>query len=289
MTPVLNGAAFIEGCVRNVAEQNCERCEHIIVDGGSTDRTLALLDRLVETVPRLRVLVEPGMGQSGAMNAGIRASAGTIIGILNVDDFYSPGTLGRVLELFASFSAPTLLVGNCTAWSQGRALRVNRPSDLRLEALLLGPRHRPFPYNPSAYFYHRELHEVVGFYDENDDFTMDLDFLLRALPSVRSEYRDEPWGNFRIHEEAKTVIDKASGRHRRRRRQVMNKHRGHLSFGKRLALRCRLLALDVRLGARLARWALRDPAGFRRAREAGLVLAVLRNAPEAVTSAPPRG
>ena len=81
VTPVLNGAAFIEGCVRNVAEQNCELAEHVVVDGGSNDGTLAKLNRLVETVPRLRVLVRPGLRQSAAMNTGIQATAGAIIGI----------------------------------------------------------------------------------------------------------------------------------------------------------------------------------------------------------------
>jgi glycosyltransferase involved in cell wall biosynthesis len=262
VTPVLNGAAFIEGCVRNVADQNCELAEHIVVDGGSTDGTLALLDRLVETVPRLRVLVRPGLRQSSAMNTGIQASGAGIVGILNVDDFYSPGTLERVLGLFPSFPVPTLLVGNCALWSEGRELAVNRPTDLRLEAVLLGPRHRPFPFNPSAYFYHRELHELVGFYDEDDDFTMDLDFLLRALRSVHTEYRDELWGNFRVHGESKTESEKASGRHRPRLRQVLNRHRRRLPFAKRIVLRCRLVALDVRLGANLA---LRDPARLRRA------------------------
>jgi glycosyltransferase involved in cell wall biosynthesis len=261
VTPVLNGVAFIEGCVRNVAEQNCELAEHIVVDGGSTDGTLALLERLVETVPRFRVLVRPGMRQSSAMNTGIQASTGAIIGILNADDYYSPGTLNRVVELFASLPKPTLLVGNCTLWSEGRELLVNRPSDLRFEEVLLGPRHRPFPFNPAAYFYHRELHEIVGFYDEDDDFAMDLDFLLRALASVHSEYRDELWGHVRVHEGAKTQIEKASGRNRRRLRQVLNRHRRRLPLAKRVALRGRLLALDVRLGARLA---LRDPARLRR-------------------------
>lgn len=261
VTPVLNGDAFIEGCVRNVADQNCEMAEHVIVDGGSTDDTLPLLDRLVETVPRLRVLVRAGMRQSSAMNTGIQASAGAIIGILNADDYYSPGTLNRVLELFPSFAEPTLLVGNCTLWSDGRELLVNRPSDLRLEAVLLGPRHRPFPFNPAAYFYHRELHEIVGYYDEDDDFAMDLDFLLRALASVHTEYRDELWGHVRVHEGAKTQIEKASGRNRRRLRQVLNRHRRRLPLPKRIALRGRLLALDARLGARIA---LRDPARLRR-------------------------
>jgi glycosyltransferase involved in cell wall biosynthesis len=261
VTPVLNGAAFIEGCVRNVAEQNCELAEHIIVDGGSTDGTLAVLDRLVEEITRLRVLVRPGMRQSAAMNAGIKASAGTIIGILNADDYYSPGTLHRAVEFFEFFEVPTLLVGNCELLREGQEPLINRPADLQLESVLLGPRHYPFPFNPVAYFYDREVHEVVGFYDEDDDFTMDVDFLFRALASVRSEYRDELWGHVRVHEQAKTVVSKASGRHRRRMHQVLNKHRRRLPLGTQIALRCRLSVLDARLGARL----LRDPARLRRA------------------------
>jgi glycosyltransferase involved in cell wall biosynthesis len=261
VTPVLNGAAFIEGCVRNVAEQNCELAEHIIVDGGSTDGTLAVLDRLVEEITRLRVLVRPGMRQSAAMNAGIKASAGTIIGILNADDYYSPGTLHRAVEFFEFFEVPTLLVGNCELLREGQEPLVNRPADLQLESVLLGPRHYPFPFNPVAYFYDREVHEIVGFYDEDDDFTMDVDFLFRALASVRSEYRDELWGHVRVHEQAKTVVSKASGRHRRRMHQVLNKHRRRLPLGTQIALRCRLSVLDARLGARL----LRDPARLRRA------------------------
>lgn len=261
MTPVLNGAAFIEACVRNVAEQNCERVEHIIVDGGSNDGTLAVLDRIGGEIPRLRVLVKPGMRQSAAMNVGIRASSDAVIGILNADDYYAPGTLDRVLELFASFDAPTLLVGNCKLWRDGQELLFNRPWDLRLESVLLGPHHCQFPFNPAAYFYDKEVHELVGFYDEDDDYTMDVDFLFRALASVRTEYRDELWGHVRVHEAAKTVISKASGLNRGRLRRILNKHRRRLPLARQIALRCRLVILDARLGLRL----LRDPARLRRA------------------------
>lgn len=265
VTPVLNGVAFIEECVRNVAEQNCEQAEHIIVDGGSSDGTLAALDRLVERTPRLRVLSHPRMRQSAAMNVGVQTSEGSIIGILNVDDYYSPGTLNRVLELFQSFTEPTLLVGNCTLWYEHREPRENRPTDLRLESLLLGPRHRPFPFNPSAYFYDKEVHEVVGFYDEEDDFTMDLDFLLRAVTSIQTEYRDESWGNFRVHGQSKTEVSKATGRHRRRLAQVLKRYRRGLPVVKRIALHCKLFVLNARLGARFAARALRDPEAARRA------------------------
>ena len=261
VTPVLNGAAFIEACVRNVAEQNCERVEHIIVDGGSDDGTLAVLERLAGEIPPLRVLVKPGMRQSAAMNIGIQASSHAVIGILNADDYYAPGTLDRVLELFASFNAPTLLVGNCKLWRHGQELLVNRPSDLRLESVLLGPHHCQFPFNPAAYFYDKEVHELVGFYDEDDDYTMDVDFLFRAFASVHTEYRDELWGHVRVHETAKTVISKAAGLNRGRLRRVLNKHRRRLPLTRQIALRCRLLVLDAQLGVRL----LRHPARLRRA------------------------
>ena len=261
VTPVLNGADFIEACVRNVADQNCERVEHIVVDGESTDGTLAVLDRLAGEIPRLRVLVHPGMRQSAAMNVGIRASEGSVIGILNVDDYYAPGTLDRVLELFGSFDAPTLLVGNCKLWRDGQELLVNRPSDLRIESVLLGPHHRQFPFNPAAYFYDKEVHELVGFYDEDDDYTMDVDFLFRALAAVHSEYRDELWGHVRVHEQAKTVISKASGLNRGRLRRILKRHRRRLPLARQLVLRCRLLVLDARLAIQL----LRDPARLRRA------------------------
>jgi glycosyltransferase involved in cell wall biosynthesis len=257
----LNGVAFIEECVRNVADQNCDRVEHIIVDGGSNDGTLAVLDRITGEIPRLRVLVKPGMRQSAAMNVGIRASSGAVIGILNADDYYASGTLDRVLELFASFDAPTLLVGNCKLWRDGQELLVNRPSDLKLESVLLGPHHRQFPFNPAAYFYDKEVHELVGFYDEDDDYTMDVDFLFRALASVHSEYRDELWGHVRVHEQAKTVISKASGLNRGRLRRILKRHRRQLPLTRRVALRCRLVVLDAWLGIRL----LRDPARLRRA------------------------
>ena len=63
----------------------------------------------------------------------------------------------------------------------GVLLYVNRPTDLRFEKLLLGPDFYPFPFNPAAYFYDKSLHDVIGPYDVDDELSMDLDFLLRAV------------------------------------------------------------------------------------------------------------
>src|SRR4029079_2583456 len=132
----------------------------------------------------IRWICEPGAGQSRAMNLGLEQCRGEIVGFLNVDDFYEHGALNEVLGLFGSLPAPALLVGNCNAWQDEVLLYVNRPSELRLEKLLLGPDFYQFPFNPSAYFCNKTLHELVGLYDEADDYTMDLDFILRAVSAA---------------------------------------------------------------------------------------------------------
>src|SRR5437868_5628563 len=106
VTPVLNGAEFVSDCVESVATQECADCEHVIVDGGSTDGTIEVLDDYARTRANIRVFVRPGLRQSAAMNLGIAESRGNIIGILNIDDFYSEEVLPRIIGLFESLPDP---------------------------------------------------------------------------------------------------------------------------------------------------------------------------------------
>jgi hypothetical protein len=190
------------------------------------------------------------------MNLGIASARGRIAGVLNVDDFYEPGVLRRVVELFKGLPSPSLAVGNCNTWEEGALLFVNKPAELRLERLLLGPDLYPFPFNPSAYFYDGALHDVIGPYDERDDFSMDLDFLLRAVRAANVVYVDETWGNYRVHPSAKTVVDRASGDHDSRRETVLRRHRRLLPLRSRVRLAAELAVRSSHLRLRRARWRL---------------------------------
>ena len=114
---------------------------------------------------------EPGANQSRALNIGVQESRGRILGVLNVDDYYEPDTLSRVIELFRDRPSPTFAAANCNAWKDGVLLFVNRPRELRFEKLLLGPDIYPFPFNPAAYFYDKSLHDVIGPYDVDDELS----------------------------------------------------------------------------------------------------------------------
>jgi glycosyltransferase involved in cell wall biosynthesis len=229
VTPVYQGRRFIESCIETVVAQACVDVEHIIIDGGSTDGTVEIIERYAERHPQIRWLSEKDKGQSDALNKGISMAHGEILAVLNVDDFYEPNVLSRISEMFGSLPEPALLVGNCNIWDdEGDLLQVNKPAKLKLSDLLLGYRANPWPVNPSAYFYHTSLHKQIGPYNVQDHYTMDVDFLLRAVQVANVRYVDEVWGNFRLIEGTKTAVDTKRGEDDRRVKSLIKCYRKSL-------------------------------------------------------------
>lgn len=207
ITPVYNGKNFIAACIQNVIEQNCPDIEHIIMDGGSNDGTVEIIQSYASQYSHIHWISEKDQGQSDAMNKGIMMAKGEILGILNVDDYYEPNVLNRALELFCDLPEPSLLVGNCNNWDDdGSFIEVNKPSKLKLNELLVGMYVNPHPANPSAYFYHKSLHDKIGPYDIQEHYAMDLDFIFKAVQVAHVKYVDEIWGNYRKLKDTKTII-----------------------------------------------------------------------------------
>lgn len=99
LTPSLNQARWLGANLASVRSQTYRYVEHIVVDGGSDDGSLSLLEQAPGVVP----LTEPGSGQSEAINSAFHRSRGEIIGWLNSDDaFYSVDTLKWVAKEFES-------------------------------------------------------------------------------------------------------------------------------------------------------------------------------------------
>jgi glycosyltransferase involved in cell wall biosynthesis len=238
VTPVRNGRDFISKCVGNVAGQgDTERIEHLVLDAASTDGTVEILDRLSNRWPHLRVISESDRGQSHALNKGARLARGSVIGILNVDDYYEHGVLPRVMALFENVPEPSFLVGNCNIRREDGSLWfVNRPRWLRTWQLLLGIEVVKFPLNPSAYFYHRSLHDLVGPYDEKNHYSMDLDFILRVAFKINLRHVDETWGNFCLSRQCKTMAAGESGVAIPLRDEVFAHHRAQLPPVQRLVV-----------------------------------------------------
>lgn len=246
ITPVYNGEKFIESCIKVVIEQKCPDVEHIIVDGNSTDKTVEIIKRYAYQYPHIRWISEKDQGQSDAMNKGIALAKGKILSMLNVDDFYEPNVLNLVLELFQDLPEPSLIVGNCNIWDDdGRLLKVNKPSKLKLKDLLLGSDLIPFPANPSAYFYHTSLHDIIGLYKVDEEYAMDLDFILRAVKCANVQYFNQTWGNFRFIEGTKTFNNVKTGHNVTSKQLILNYYRQELSYYNRFFLNIKLFFLGL--------------------------------------------
>ena len=100
VTPVLDDVR-VAGALDSILSQNHEhQLEIIVVDGGSTDGTLEVLEGYRDRVTTL--ISEPDSGMYDAMNKGIRQATGDVVGILNADDQYADGDVIRdVMDAFA--------------------------------------------------------------------------------------------------------------------------------------------------------------------------------------------
>lgn len=248
ITPVRNGARFIEGCLRGVIEQGVPDLEHIVVDGASTDGTLTLIERYAAEHPHIRFVSAPDSGQSEALNRGIGMARGRILGVLNVDDYYEPGALRLVEERFRTLPEPALLVGNCNVRDEAdEVVYVNRPARLTLPDLLLREYDNPnIPLNPSAYFYHRSLHDRIGGFDPADHYVMDIDLVLRAVEQAHVVRVDRTLGNFRLIPGSKTFGALGTEAFERQYHELLRRHRARLSPRQHLEVCLKTAGLKLR-------------------------------------------
>ena len=120
VTPCLNAAGTIEEALDSVRSQGYPRVEHLVIDGGSTDGTLAVLARRDD----VRFVSEPDRGRVDAVNKGLEMAAGEVIGWLNADDRYEPGSLEAVGREFAERPDAAWVTGYCRIIDrEGREIR----------------------------------------------------------------------------------------------------------------------------------------------------------------------
>jgi glycosyltransferase involved in cell wall biosynthesis len=234
ISPVFNSARFIEGCLKSVADQREEGIEHWVIDAGSQDGSVEIIARFAEQHPHVKWISEKDSGQSEAMNKGIALASNPVISFLNADDRYEPGTFRRVKEIFEGAAEPLFLVGNCRVLMEdGSLYMINKPQPFDPVSFML---EYSFPYNPSAYFYHKSIHRLIGNYDESDHLTMDIDFLFRMIKVARIRYEDEDFGNYVMVSDSKTMQEISAGRNVENLQRVFEKYENRLGFFQKLNL-----------------------------------------------------
>lgn len=202
VTPSYQQAGFLERTLDSVLDQGYPRLEYLIVDGGSTDGSVDILRRYQERHPEVLDFVsEPDLGQSDAVNKGLDRAGGTIIGWLNSDDVYRPGTLLAVADAFAQ--APE------RGWLYGRADYIDA-ADRRLGAY---PIRQPFDWPTLAHvcylcqpavFWRPERVGPVRL-DRNLSMCMDYDLWIRLGRQQTPIFLDRCLADSRLHGATKTL------------------------------------------------------------------------------------
>lgn len=188
VTVSYNSEKTIKDTIESVLWQDYPDIEYIIVDGGSTDSTINIIDEYQSKfVGRLSYISESDKGIYDAMNKGIMRTTGEIVGIINSDDFYSNShVISRVVEEFSSNQIGALF-GN---------LHFVCPDNLRKSVRAYSSKFcTPFwfrfgliPAHPT-FFVLGKYYKQFGLYDITFDISGDFDLMIRFLKVHRLKYK----------------------------------------------------------------------------------------------------
>ena len=201
ITPSFNQAQFLEETIRSVLAQDYPNVEYILVDGGSTDGSLEIIQRYAD---RLAWWVsEADRGQTDALNKGFARAGGEIFAWLNSDDTYLPGAISQAVACLEAHPQAALVYGDADLVDeQGRVLGPFPARQTDLKHMLRGSVHIP----QQASFFRGGLWSKVGPLDPSFYFAMDYDLWLRLARYGIFVYTPQRWANFRLHGGAKTTL-----------------------------------------------------------------------------------
>lgn len=172
ITSVLNGDSTIERCIESVANQTYS-CEHIIVDAGSTDGTL----EIIEKYDNIILISAPRSSISQAFNIGIERAMGEVIGILNADDWYELDAVERSIAALNSNIDTGFSYGSVIVHDNERNTIVSPVASAQIKQKSL--RYMPFCHISS--FVRRDIYKSYGMFDLNYSVAMDFDFYARII------------------------------------------------------------------------------------------------------------
>lgn len=199
VTPSFNQGQYLERMLVSILDQGYPNLELIIIDGGSTDDTLDILEKYNSKIDFW--VSEIDNGQSHAINKGIDRSSGEVINWMNCDDRLTPGSLKLIGDFFQENEEVALVYGNYNVIDiNDKILSETKPESNDFNARLLGY----YPIQHPSTFFARSILDDVGLLNESYHYCMDADLFTRISLKGEVAYVDKVIAEFRIHADSKT-------------------------------------------------------------------------------------
>jgi len=219
VTPSLNMGSFIEETICSTLDQDYPHIQYMVVDGGSTDGTIEILERYGG---RLKYISEPDRGQAHAVNKGFQMTQGSIFTFLNADDTLLPGAVTAAVEAFASNAEVGVIYGN--AWHMsGDSARIGPYPVEKYDPERFA--RRCFICQPAA-FIRREAFADVGMLDTHLHYALDYDLWIRFARLYPMKKIDAFLAASRLHAQSKTVGQ--TGRALEETLRTLSRHYGYV-------------------------------------------------------------
>lgn len=199
ITPSYNQARYLERTICSVLDQNYPNLEYIIIDGGSTDGSVEIIKKYEKYLKYW--ISEPDHGQSHAINKGLSHSTGEWVCWQNSDDIFYPQAFHTIAKIVKRNTKAILVVGNMMLIDEyDREIRdvcYVRPTyrSILAEGMVL---------TNQAAFWKRDVHKVIGYFDETLNYGFDYEWFLRLLNYGKAIHINRIFGALRMHNESKT-------------------------------------------------------------------------------------
>lgn len=198
VTPSFQQAPYLRACIDSVLGQDYRPIAYCVLDGGSTDGSVEILQSYGE---RLRWRSSPDGGQAAAVNEGLAGAQGEIVGFVNSDDCLRPGAVAAAVRALGRHPEVGVVYGRGTVIGPaGEPIRSFPTQEFDPEVFI----QHCFICQPAA-FWRRSLHERLGYFSPEFDHTLDYEFWLRLMVGgAKFLHWPEEWALAREHGGAKS-------------------------------------------------------------------------------------
>ena len=199
VTPSYNQGEFLEATIQSVLAQEYPNMEYIIVDGGSTDGSVEIIQKYAGQLSWW--ISEPDGGQADGINKGLQRARGDVVAWINSDDLYLPGAIHTAVTALKDVPDSGMVFGDAITIDQaGNPLNRLSFADWGLPELM-----RYHIVCQPAVFMRRIALEQAGYLDENFHFMLDHHLWLRIALRFGIKHSSSVWAAARHHPDAKNV------------------------------------------------------------------------------------